>query len=82
MTPLYQDSVGPSRHIYAYSQEMGASATRPPQNPLLSVPAGAPAIGTMREHPPTPGPKEALSQPQHYPRLAPDLCSRTGQAAG
>ncbi|XP_072628007.1 granulocyte colony-stimulating factor receptor isoform X1 [Canis lupus baileyi] len=25
VTPLYQDSVGPSRHIYAYSQEMAPS---------------------------------------------------------
>lgn len=36
MTPLYQDTVGPSQHIYAYSQEMGASATRllPESSPL------------------------------------------------
>lgn len=40
MTPLYQDTKGPSQHVYAYSQEMGSLATKSFfQNPLLSLKA-------------------------------------------
>lgn len=47
MTPLYQDTKGPSQHIYAYSQEMGSLAMKSFfQNSLLSLKAclGPPKI--------------------------------------
>ena len=69
MTPLYQDTKGPSQHIYAYSQEMGSLATKSFfQNPLLSLKAslGPPKSGIRRElflpAPPTSGPHNGLSQ--------------------
>lgn len=52
MTPLYQDTKGPSQHVYAYSQEMGSLATKSFfQNPLLSLKAclGPPKSGIRRK---------------------------------
>lgn len=51
MTPLYQDTRGPSQNIYTYSQEMGSSASR--QLRILSSvprPAVVPTLRTMRGH--------------------------------
>lgn len=80
MTPLYQDTVGPSQHIYAYSQEMGASATRPlpESSPLRAClgPNNQDDEGTFPSSP-TPGSEEALSQPQDYPWLTLNPCNRT-----
>lgn len=40
MTALYQDTMGPSQRIYAYSQEIGSSATWPfSEYPLLYLEA-------------------------------------------
>lgn len=50
MTPLYQDTRGPSQNIYTYSQEMGSSVTRQLLRILSSVPrpATVPTIRTMQ----------------------------------
>lgn len=81
MTPLYQDTVGPSQHIYAYSQEMGASVTRPlPESSPVHACLGPNNQGYERTCPsfPTSDLQEAFSQPEDDPRLTMDPCSWTG----
>lgn len=80
MTALYQDTVGPSQHIYAYSQEMGTSATwsLPESSPLSAClgPSNQDNEGPFPSSP-TSGPEEALFQSQDDPCLTLDTCNGT-----
>lgn len=65
VTALYQDSTGPSQRIYAYSQEMGASATRPfSESPLLCLKA---CLGPTHQEQEEAFPSSSTSGPRRVP---------------
>lgn len=70
VTALYQDTTGPSQHIYAYSQETGSSATRPfSESPFLCLKAcPGPARQDQKEVFPSSRPLAQGGFPQPSPR--------------